>query len=330
MKNTLYLLLLLTYGVKAQSFAPQVGFDGSTAIHKDDTVFIDWANSVTITRGYQDIAHTENGVVGYGLSTDATNQANTNIVSLGDGGEAILMFNHAIRNGSSADFAVFENGFLEDVDSELAFLELAFVEVSTDGIDYVRFPAITEIASDIQINSFGFIDARYIDNFAGKYIQNHGTPFDLSDLTELIQGTTVDLNNINYIKIIDVTGTIDTSFASFDSEGNVVNDPYPTAFGSGGFDLNAIGIIHNSTTASQQDFTQSIVNMYPNPTENYVYLNTNATITKVHVFSLEGKLLYTTNNTFFSVEKLHNGLYIIQIVTDLGISYHELIKTENK
>jgi len=49
------------------------------------------------------------------------------------------------------------------------------------------------------------------------------------------------------VKVIDVIGTIDPQYASRDSFGNIVNDPYPTPFGSCGFDLDAVGVINQAT-----------------------------------------------------------------------------------
>ena len=46
------------------------------------------------------------------------------------------------------------------------------------------------------------------------------------------------------IKIIDVVGSINESFATYDINGKPINDPYPTAFATGGFDLDAIGVIN--------------------------------------------------------------------------------------
>ncbi len=249
MKTKILILFIgFTSLFQAQSYAPQVGFFGSTALHKDAIDFVDWASNVALTRGAKDIANPANGLVNYGTSSNAIGQADNNIVSLGDGGEAVITFNHPIINGQGADFAIFENGFLEQTGSETAFLEFAFVEVSTDGVEYIRFPSVSETPSNTQISSFGFINARNIYNLAGKYIVDYGTPFDLDDLTTLISNTTVNLNEINYIKLIDVIGTINTTFASYDDNNDIINDPYPTSFNSGGFDLNAIGVIHNNIT----------------------------------------------------------------------------------
>ena len=55
------------------------------------------------------------------------------VVSLGDGGEAVLYFNPPIKNGSGADFAIFENGFQDH------YMEFGFVEVSSNGLDFFDF-----------------------------------------------------------------------------------------------------------------------------------------------------------------------------------------------
>jgi len=321
------IIVISTIVVKAQNFPPQVGYEGTEAIHKDNMAFVDWANGITVNRGYKDIAHIGNGLVNHGTESNAIGQANTNILSLGDGGEAIITFNHPVINGGGVDFAIFENGFLENENSELAFLELAFVEVSTDGIEYVRFPTISELQTTNQIGSFGFIDARYIHNFAGKYIQDYGTPFDLNDLSNLINGTTVDLNNINFIKIIDVIGTINTTYATYDNSNNLVNDPYPTAFNSGGFDLNAVGIIHNTTTASIKKILIGEVNIYPNPVSNILNIKvSDMSDLSVNIFSLDGKKLLSTNKTTISLSHLNKGVYVINIKNKLGVYIRKIIK----
>ena len=54
----------------------------------------------------------------------------------------------------------------------------------------------------------------------------------------------VNVNDIRYVRIIDVIGSINPALGSRDSLGNLINDPYPTAFGSGGFDLNGVGVLN--------------------------------------------------------------------------------------
>jgi hypothetical protein len=49
------------------------------------------------------------------------------------------------------------------------------------------------------------------------------------------------------VRVVDVVGSIDPAYARRDSDGRIVNDPWPTDFpiiGNGGFDLDAIGVFH--------------------------------------------------------------------------------------
>ena len=306
-------ILLSVVVVKAQSFAPAAGFETSTAIYKDSAVFVNWASGVTINRGLKDIQNPANGYVTYGSDAAVMAKADASIVSLGDGGTAIVSFDNPIVNGEGVDFAVFENGFFENDTSALAFLEFAFVEVSTDGITYIRFPAVSELQTELQIGGFQNTDARYIHNLAGKYTQFYGTPFDLEDLKTSSVGTTVNLNEINYIKIIDVVGIIDSEYTSFDSIDNQINDPYPTPYASGGFDLDAVGVIHDTSNTVREDIV-----IFPNPVGDFLHFKTAITpVKQVLVFSTQGKLLLATNLVNnIDVGFLTNGVYILKVYTD--------------
>ena len=46
------------------------------------------------------------------------------------------------------------------------------------------------------------------------------------------------------MRIVDVVGTTNAVFATHDSLGNIVNDPYPTVFASGGFDLDGVAALN--------------------------------------------------------------------------------------
>ena len=177
-KKLLLSLLLISSIITAQSYAPHAGQVSSTAIAKSSSVFIGWATGITVVRGPQDIANPTGPLASSGNPNDALGGTSTSVVSLGDGGSATVTFASPIANGSGFDFAVFENGFSD------TFLELGFVEVSSDGINFFRFPSHSETQTTTQIGGFGAVDCRYINNLAGKYRANFGTPFDLSDLPD--------------------------------------------------------------------------------------------------------------------------------------------------
>jgi hypothetical protein len=229
----------------AGPFAPAADQPGSTAIAAGDPRFIEWANSVTIlTRGPQNISNPSLGLASFGTPANALgpSDAATNfagVVSLGDGGQITLGFAQPIRDGAGPDFAVFENGFAS---GGLAFLELGFVEVSSDGTNFFRFPATSDTQTTTQVASFGLLDATNLNNLAGKYVAGFGTPFDLAELAGV--SPLLDVNDVRFVRIVDVVGSIDLLYATHDSVGNIVNDPWPTPSASSGFDLDAVGVIN--------------------------------------------------------------------------------------
>jgi hypothetical protein len=153
------------------------------------------------------------------------------IVSLGRGGQITMTFDPPIENGEGWDFAVFENAFNDYL------LELAYVEVSSNGSDFVRFDSVS-LTPD-PVSGYGSLDATLIDGLAGKYRQGYGAPFDLEDLSNqaMVQSGIVDISRITHVRIVDIVG----DGSCLDSQGNVIYDPFPTV-GSAGFDLDAIGV----------------------------------------------------------------------------------------
>lgn len=257
MKIVLNFLFCIGYLQVAAQFAGPVGSPNTTAIHKDSSVFVAWAKSCKVVRGYMDISNPSLGYASYGDSTKAIGKADgTGVVSLGDGGYAILTFTNPITDGPGWDFAVFENSF------NGTFLELAFVEVSSDGVNFFRFPAVSNLPTSPQYDNAANMDCSKINNLAGKYLANYGTPFDLQELAGI---SGLDIHHITHIKIIDVVGSVNPMYGSFDSNGNIINDPWPTPFASCGFDLDAVGVIHQAVTGIVSVAEKVFVNIYPNP-----------------------------------------------------------------
>lgn len=218
----------------------QAGPYSTTGISANDPSFVEWASSCTVTRGYMNIADPSKGYVSYGTASAGIGKADTDVVSLGDAGSAILTFAHPITNGPGADFAVFENAMTSGSDR---FCELGFVEVSSDGVNYFRFPSVSLTQTTTQVASFGFLDPSNLYDLTGKDLAGYGTGFDLSELAGV--SSLLDINDVTYVKVIDVVGDINPTYASRDSLGNIINDPWATGFPSGGFDLDAVGVIHS-------------------------------------------------------------------------------------
>lgn len=290
----------------SQSFPPPAGQAGSTAIHKDSPVFVGWATNCEVIRGYQNIENPSLGYASFGNDAIATGPASgttTSVVSLGDGGIATLTFASTIVNGPGPDFAVFENG-LNDT-----FLEIGFVEVSSDGERFVRFPAISEIPTTTQIGGFGSVDCRYIHNFAGKYRVGYGTPFDLEDLAD---SSGIDINAITHVRIVDVIGSIDPQYATYDSQGNIVNNLHPTPFESSGFDLDGVGVINAGELSLKT--SQLEISIFPNPATEVLHIRTTENSSFIISNLIGETILYGTINfgdNTIGIETLTSGVYFL-------------------
>ncbi len=299
-------------------FAPPAGQVGSTAIHKDSSIFVAWATSGTVQRGLRDITNPSLGTVNYGSGTAITGKADApGVASLGDGGSAIVSFLTPIVNGPGWDFAVFENAFVD------TFLELAYVEVSSDGINFHRFPAVSNTQDTIQVGSFGGLDATKINNLAGKYVVNYGTPFDLEEMKGI---SGLDVNHVTHVKIIDVVGCILDSFARYDKNNKKINDPWRTDFITGGFDLDAVGVIHTwPTQVSSLEKDNIDLRIFPNPSSNGQFhiqftapqkSKASAKVFDVlgaNVFSKDFQSAKGNNTTSISLPNMVKGHYLIKI-----------------
>ncbi len=305
----LFSALILVTSLSAQ-YAPAAGQVGTTAISSDSSIFIDWVLECSVQRGLKDISKPDSGYASVGGSDLVIGPAGDGVVSLGDGGSAIVTFNTPISNGPGFDFAVFENSFSDD------YLELAFVEVSSNGVDYFRFPAASLTQTDTQTGGFGSTNATQVNNLAGKYRALFGTPFDLSEMAGIAG---LNINQIVYVKIIDVVGNIAPAYATHDASGRVVNDPWPTLFPSSGFDLDAVGVIHNTSNTSVAENISNGGTLSGNPihSNSFLSLPIEEKRAEVSVSDLSGRLVlnFTSdqvqNINLESLLNLPSGSYLL-------------------
>lgn len=323
MRKILSIFLVTLPLLSVAQFAPPAGQEGTTAMHCDSAAFVAWATGCVVERGPMRIDQPENGVASYGVDADGIGKPDgLAVVSLGDGGNAVLTFDSPICDRPGPDFAVFENPLEQDGHPGLFFLELAFVEVSSDGVNYFRFPAISRIPTNTQTGSFGCVEPQLVHNFAGKYAALYGTPFDLA---ELPNDTLLDKENVTHVRIVDVVGTIDPIYASYDSEGNIVNDPWPTPFPSSGFDLDAVGVIHDRAHASVDNHDATSVTLYPNPVQNTLMVKAHE-VSSITVYSLTGQCVVEFPSNQVDVASLQPGVYFARVVADGTVIVNKFVK----
>lgn len=170
--------------------------------------------------------------------------------TLGVGGYLTLGFAVTITDGPGADFLVFENPFVLSAGGKI-FSEAMFVEVSSNGRDFARFPTRYR-GPATSGGAFATSWAGYFSGCAGikpsnggktgvdnfDVVQAGGDSFDLADLKNhaLVAAGKVDLKKILQLRIVDVVaGT------SKDSGGRTIQDP-----SAGSADVNAVAVIHHT------------------------------------------------------------------------------------
>ncbi len=297
--KTLLILIFVSFSLHlVAQYAPAADEDGTTAIHMDSSVIVSWATAYEnyiIGAEVDDTWQTPEKALGHALGTSG------DIVCLGRGGQITLSFDTLIVNLDGPDFVCFENGFSN------TFLELGWVEVSYDGVNFERFPNHSLTVSSV--SAFGNVDPTKINGYCSKYRQGYGTPFDLDS---------VSLDTIRYVRLVDIIGDGN----AFDSDGHVIYDPYATT-GSAGLDVEAIGVIHAGTLHEGIDRVSTInFRMYPNPANdklNIVGLDYYKTPNnQIEIYDLTGKVvqkfnILNTNLVQINISDLKQGIYLVKI-----------------
>jgi hypothetical protein len=174
--------------------------------------------------------------------------------------------------------------------------------VSEDGVNFIRFPSESLTDTGFQTDNFGYIEPEKIYNLAGKHQAPYGTLFDLQE---------VGLNQINYVRLIDVVGSVTDSFGTRDSKGRLINDPFPSPFPSCGFDLDAVAVV-NGTLLKREELTLNQVKIYP----SLAYCNESIKIENLegftaYVYNEQGDLINETQSSEVSFAQA--GLYLIHV-----------------
>ena len=314
------IMMVMVPGFVMAQFAPAQDKPGTTAMHADSSAFVAWATGCVAEPGPMNITNPSAGLAGQGWPQENVfgyPEGTYGVTCLGDGGMATVTFASPICNRPGPDFAVFENGFANAGNPDLWFLELGFVEVSSDGENFFRFPAITYVQTDTQLGGMACIDPTQIHNFASKYGAMYGTPFDLDEVPD---DPLLDKENITHVRIIDVIGNIDLEYCTYDSQGHPVNDPWPTPFASGGMDLDAVGVIHDiehfpTPPQGIEENDVVMISVYPNPAHDIILVgaNNDSPVQRIDIYDVTGQLILTSTKTEINISGLKPGVYFIRV-----------------
>lgn len=203
------------------------------------------------------VAHQSNGQAGGGVfqPTNALGApvGGSDVHSLGIQGSLTLGFSNAITNGPGADLIVHENPFRSTSNIATSFAEVCYVEVSTDGVHFARFPS-RYYGPMLSPGPFSFVPVGQYAGLAGvnpsfvndptvdprDLVEAGGDAFDLDELANdpLVQQGLVSLDLIHQVRLVDVLDGVDV-----DSTGTPIQDP-----GSGSADIDAVTAIHQIQT----------------------------------------------------------------------------------
>lgn len=172
------------------------------------------------------------------------------VLTLGVGGSVTVAFDGVVFDGPGDDFTVFENGLWFGGGF---YGELLFVEVSSDGIAWARFPNHSGTPAPLAL--FDTYDPALVSGFGGNrevyanVVTNSidafdsavsgGDAFDLALLAghPLVQTGILDLASVRYVRLVDVLG----DGSAFDSDGRPIYDP---TGGTASADVDAVAAIH--------------------------------------------------------------------------------------
>ena len=166
------------YDVRA-TYPPAPPDPTTTAIGYSDARIVNWAQAVASYLPGTGVSDPK-----WMMPSQAFGPAGTDttaVVVLGNAGTITLTFDPPITDGDGWDFAVFENSFASDL-----FLELGFVEVSSDGSHFTRFDSAFRGPTAPCGSCSG--TAAEIGGLAGSYMVGYGTPFDLGGPSQRSSG----------------------------------------------------------------------------------------------------------------------------------------------
>jgi hypothetical protein len=301
-----FIIVLLVNNFAFSQYAPQADTEGTTAIYMDSSILVSWARTYEnfiVGTDVDEIWQDPEKALGKAQGTSG------DILCLGRGGQITFAFDTLIVNKEGPDFATFENSFTH------TFLELAWVEVSLDGVNFERFPNYSKTTSPVA--AFGTILPTEIHGYCSKYKQGYGTPFDLDS---------VSLDTIRYVRIIDIVGNGN----ALDSDGHIIYDPYPTT-GSAGVDIDAIGVIHaGSLKEGIHTIEKLAMRIYPQPAKDYIIVEGDSFVgNQIEILNASGKTILKSmmlqDRQEIDIRALECGLYVIKLQSENQVSTQKLI-----
>ena len=119
-----------------------------------------------------------------------------------------------------------------------------------------------------------------------------------------------------------MVGSIAPQYARHDSRGHVINDPYPTNFASSGFDLDAVGVIHQSVDSSSCIPGSGMVSMYPSPMSDHLHIMSESpSQSHLIITDMDGRVMENADfqdEIALYTQEWNAGIYCVRVISATG------------
>lgn len=203
--------------------------------------------------------------------------------------------------------------------SSLSFCAGSGVTISSNENDSYEW-STGEIGDSIFVNMGGFYFVQNSNEF-GCWVNS-----DTLEITELplpINGIELIGTTLSALEENGIYQWINCDENNLEIEGEMLQSYSPLLNGSYAVQVtNTFGCTISTeclpviVTNMNELHPESEWNIYPNPAENFFFVNTGSTQVQTTVLSMEGKVLFHTNSRQINVEQLPAGNYLIKLRSD--------------
>jgi Secretion system C-terminal sorting domain len=92
----------------------------------------------------------------------------------------------------------------------------------------------------------------------------------------------------------------------------------------------AVVVTPCSLLGTSQNSLQNSLTIFPNPTNNLININANNMILQTEIYDVNGRLIanssHNSENVILDVSSLSNGIYMLKIATENGVSTQKVVK----
>ncbi|MGH1384932.1 SBBP repeat-containing protein [Kordia sp.] len=151
------------------------------------------------------------------------------------------------------------------------------------------------------------------------------------------------IGNFMYVKQIGGSGSESVNSIDVDSNFNILIigafrntvdfDPETDVFevdSNGSRDIFILNLESSSLSVTENDIISNEIVLFPNPTQDYIYVESKKNISHINIYDIQGKFMYKINinktQNQIDVSVLSTGIYLLEIHTDNLKSYKKIIK----